>query len=328
MNKLALGVDIGATNTRVAIGDLSGILFKTSEKTVNKGDEYTVAEQIIKLAEKIPEKLIRRIAGVGIGSIGPINIRRGVIVNPPNLPFKKVFVVEPLIDRFRVPVYLVNDCVAAVIGEKFFGAGGKVDNLVYVTISTGIGCGAYVNGNLLLGKDGNAHEAGHMVVDFRGRLKCGCGGRGHWEAYCSGRNIPNYAKLILRKIGKVGVKESSLYRDFENLTSEAVFLNARMGDYLALKIVREIGRLNAIGFANIVNMYDPSLITVGGALILRNIDLTIPIIRRSIVRYTINRIPRIIPTPLGEDAVLYGAIALALNPPVQLQKLAKTSSQI
>jgi glucokinase len=130
MNKLALGVDIGATNIRVAVGDLSRILFKTSEKTVSKGDEYTVANQIIKIAGKIPEKLIRRIAGVGIGSIGPINIRRGIIVNPPNLPFKKISVVEPLIDKFRVPVYLVNDCVAAGIGEKFFGAGGKVDDLV------------------------------------------------------------------------------------------------------------------------------------------------------------------------------------------------------
>jgi len=325
---LALGVDIGATNIRIAIGDSNRILFKTFERTVNQGDEYAIANQIIRLIRKIPEKLVRKIVGVGIGSIGPINIRRGVIVKPSNLSFKEIVIVEPLIDKFKIPVYLVNDGIAAVIGEKIFGAGRNIDNLVYVTISTGIGCGVYVNSCLLLGKDGNAHEAGHMVIDLRGRLKCGCGGRGHWEAYCSGRNIPKYARLVLKKIGKEKAGKSPLYRQLENLTSETIFLNARMNDYLALRIVREIGKLNAIGFANIINMYDPTLITVGGAVILRNIDLTIPIIRRNISKYTINRIPKIIPTPLGDDVVLYGAIAIALNPPIQLQNMVKPSLQV
>ncbi len=325
MDSLALGIDIGATHIRAAIGNSSRILFKTFEETVNQGDEYAIANQIIKLARKIPEKLISKIVGVGIGSIGPVNIRRGVIVKPSNLPFRKIVITEPLIDKFKTPIYLVNDCVAAVIGERFFGAGRNIDNLVYVTISTGIGCGAYVNGGLLLGKDGNAHEVGHMVIDFNGRLKCGCGGRGHWEAYCSGKNIPKYARLILKKADKVKAEKSPLYRQLENLTSETIFLNARIGDYLALRIVEEVGRLNAVGFANIINMYDPALITVGGAVILRNIDITIPIIRRNINKYAINRIPKITPTPLGEDIVLYGAIATALNPPIQLQDMVKTS---
>jgi len=319
-NKFVVGVDLGATWVRVALSDEKGnILGKLSEKTYKGENGEKISEQILNMIFKLIEKTrVPGISAVGIGSIGPLDMKRGVIIKPANLPFENVPLVEPISSKLNVPVYLVNDCTAAVIGEHRFGAGKDLDNLIYVTLSTGIGGGAYVNGHLLLGKDGNAVEIGHMVIDFEGRLKCGCGKRGHWEAYCGGANIPNFAKLILDEIDKRKKEESLLFKlirgNLSDLTTEVIFRAANEGDEISLHIVSEVGKLNAIGFANVINVYDPSLITVGGSIALNNPILILDPIRRNVKKYAVNKIPEISLTPLGSDIVLYGAIALALNP--------------
>ena len=250
------------------------------------------------------------VKGIGIGTIGPLDLKKGVITKPANLQLGEVPLREPLEDKFKVPVYILNDCVAAVVGEKVFGAGKHLENLVYITISTGIGSGVFVNGTLLLGKDGNAHEVGHMVVDIEGKIVCGCGKRGHWEAYASGTGIPKYAKYLLEtKFGKEAEKSSIYAKAMAGiLTAKDVYDAAKQGDEIALKIVEEVGRINAIGIANVINIYDPSLITLGGSVVLKNVNLVLDPILRNVSKYTINRIPEIMITPLGEDIVLLGAI--------------------
>ncbi len=321
-----IGVDIGATYTRVVVADRDGsIIDRAKTRTPRVDDSLAVARNIIRLARQIlnrggiPEDKLR---GIGVGSIGPLDMKRGILTRPANLPIERIEIVKPLSDEFGVPTYLVNDCVAAVIGERYFGAGKEDENLVYITISTGIGCGVYVNGHLLLGKDGNAHEVGHMVVDAEGRLVCGCGKRGHWEAYSSGSGIPQLARLIISQ-DEEAFRESILYeksgRDPGNLDAKMIYDSAKEGDSLSLRIVREAGRYNAIGVANVINVYDPSLITMGGSVTLNNVDLVIGPIKEMMGDYLINRPAEIKVTPLGEDVGLYGAIALALG----LEKLPK-----
>ena len=138
------------------------------------------------------------LGSIGVGSIGPIDLRRGMITNTPNYPFKEIPVVEPLREWFGVPVRIANDCTAGVLGEHFYGAGKGVYNLFYVTFSTGLGGGAMVDGHLLMGKDGNAVEVGHLTIDPDSEIVCGCGCPGHWEAYCGGMNIPRFARRLLR----------------------------------------------------------------------------------------------------------------------------------
>ena len=119
-------------------------------------------------------------------------------------------------------------------------------------------------------------------------------------------------------MSKTEVEKSLLFRlieeNFSNLTTEVIFKAASEGDEVSLCIVREIGRLNAIGFANIVNVYDPSMITIGGSIALNNPKLVLDPIKKNIEKYAINKAPKILLTPLGSDIVLYGAVALALNP--------------
>ena len=322
-----VGVDIGATYTRVVIADRDGsIIDRAKTRTPRVDDSLAVARNIIQLIRLLLDRSgieAGKLRGIGVGSIGPLDMRGGILTRPANLPIERIEIVKPLSEEFRVPTYLVNDCVAAVIGERYFGAGREDENLVYITISTGIGCGAYVNGHLLLGKDGNAHEVGHMVVDAEGKLICGCGKRGHWEAYSSGSGIPQLARLIISQ-DREAFEGSLLYEksggDPGNLDAKMIYDSAKEGDALSLRIVREAGRYNAIGVANVINVYDPSLITMGGSVTLNNVDLVLGPIREMVSDYLINRPATIKVTPLGEDVGLYGAVALALG----LEKIPKS----
>jgi glucokinase len=252
------------------------------------------------------------VESVGVGSIGPIDIASGCITDTPNLPFKEIPVTEPLREAFGAPVSLLNDCTAAVLGEKSFGAGKEIDNLAYVTLSTGLGGGAIVDGHLLIGKDGNAVEVGHITIDPDSPLTCGCGSPGHWEAYSSGNNIPNFARHILREEGS-GLIHELMEGDPGALTVEILFEAAKAGDAAALRVVDELGKVNAVGFANVVNAFDPELITIGGSIALNNPELILEPILENIDMHLLNRRPRIMITPLGDDVVLCGALAMALS---------------
>ncbi len=304
-----LAVDIGATNIRVASGDHGGLNSKLSESTDRDNGPLGVSAQIIRMAHELG---MDSVESAGVGSIGPIDIASGNIVNTTNLPFKEVPVTEPLREAFDVPVSLLNDCTAAVLGEKSFGAGREIDNLAYVTLSTGLGGGAIVDGHLLIGKDGNAVEVGHITIDPDSPLTCGCGSPGHWEAYSSGNNIPNFAKHILGEEGSSLIHELT-EGDPGAMTVEILFEAAKVGDAAALRVVDELGKVNAVGFANVVNAFDPELITIGGSIALNNPELILGPIMENIDRHLLNRRPRIMITPLGDDVVLYGALARALS---------------
>lgn len=320
VEKYGIGVDLGGTRVRAALSNKEGKFVARLEESVNTKSRKAISDQIIRMARSLCSESsvdFTDLEGIGIASTGPLDLRKGALINPTNLPFKFVPLTEPVSSELKIPASLLNDCTAGVLGERGFGAGKGLDDLVYITLGTGIGGGAIVDGHLLLGKDGNAAEIGHITIDYFGRLKCGCGKMGHWEAYCSGRNIPNFVRMKLEEVNEKEVESSPLFKsvggNLSKLSPKVLFNRAKRGDGLSLTIVEEIGRLNAIGFANIINAYDPSLITVGGSIALRNKELVMDPIKKYVKNYTRNRIPRIMVTPLGEDISIYGAIAAILK---------------
>lgn len=320
MGKLVAGMDIGGTYLRGVLSDEQGKFLVEFKEKIDLKSERTIVEQIVRAIRSLCKSKnlkVSALEGIAIASTGPLDMQKGILVNPTNIPFPKVPLTGPVGKELGVPVYLLNDCTAAVLGEREFGAGKGIDDLVYVTIGTGIGGGAIVDGHLLLGKDGNAAEIGHMVVDPSGRLKCGCGKRGHWEAYCSGKNISNFVKMRLEEMDEGTVKNSLLSKHLKGkslmIESKHLFEAARAGDELSLQLVEEIGTFNAIGIANVVNVYDPSLITMGGSGVLKDRDLVIKPIEEHVGDYARNRIPQISVTPLSEEVGLYGAVAAVLR---------------
>jgi len=318
--KLAVGIDLGGTNVRVALGDQKGrILTRLSEETEKRKGPEGVSKQIIGMIHRIRAGALRtqEIRGIGIGSAGPLDLKRGGLMKPTNIPYDFVPLIEPLEDEFNLPTYLLNDCSAAAMGEKFFGAGRGHENLAYITLSTGIGGGIYVDDHMLIGKDGNATEIGHFTIDCEGRLLCGCGKRGHWEAYCSGNGIPNYVRLLLEKKSPKEKRKSLLVkqagRDLAQMTAKTLYDCAKVGDPLSLEFVEKIGILNAVGFACAIDAYDPSLIAVGGSITLNNESLVTDPIREHVEEHARNRVPKITVTPLREDAVVYGSLAMVFH---------------
>ena len=330
--RYVVAVDIGATYLRVALVNERGeILYLIKNLTPREPNPYAIPNKISGMIREVLKECkvdLSSVLGIGIGSIGPLDVKSGVIVNPCNIPgVKNVPVRRVLEETFNKKVVMVNDCVAAVWGEKHYGSGRDYDNLVYITFSTGIGAGVIVDGNLLLGKDGNAHEVGHIVVDYKYGLKCGCGGIGHWEAYASGANIPKLVKYLL---GEWGIKkhETKLFELIEKQSLEAkyVFNLAMIGDKVALRVIDELGKINAAGIASVINVYDPELISLGGAIMLNNpMDLTLKPILKYLDNYVLNRKPKIIVTSLGHEITLLGAAALIYNPPQSITKYVKVS---
>jgi glucokinase len=318
-DKFVAAVDLGGTWVRVALSDDAGTFRAKTQERVDARSAEAISSQLVRLVRLVCSNGgvdFNRLVGVGVASAGPLDMKKGALIGPTNLPLHSVLITHPVGEALGLPVYLVNDGTAAVLGERRFGAGQGVDNLVYVTIGTGIGGGAIVDGHLLLGKDGNAVEIGHFVIDYEGRLTCGCGKKGHWEAYCSGENMPNFVRMRLREVKKEIVRNSLLCQrpdgDLSSLNSQDLFDGAKRGDRLALQFVEEIGVLNAIGFVNVVNAYDPLLITVGGSVALENSELVLPPIKAHVNDFLSITEPRIAITALGQDAGLYGALATVL----------------
>jgi len=313
-DKIAISIDIGGTKIESALVSEKGkIIERIKEKTKKEGrNGKIIIEQIISQVKKLI-KNEEKILGIGIGSTGPLDTKKGEIKNPSNLPFKRIPLVYPLKRKFNLPVFLLNDCQAGVLGEKHFGAGKKIENLVYVTISTGIGGGAIVDGNLLLGKEGNAVEVGHMILETKYNLTCSCKrGKGHWEAYSSGKNLPKFFKTWL--------KEKKIKTEFFPKRAKEIFEMAKKGNKIAKEfLLKEVGRINAKAISNLMVSYAPELITLGGKVVLNNPEFILPPIQKYTDRF-LPYLPKIKITPLKEDIVLLGCAAFVFlkNPSLKI----------
>lgn len=318
--KYYLAVDVGATKTRVAICDKNGVIDKVVEHTPREGDEYTVANSIVNITKRKWNHLIEKVESVGVATIGPVNIKRGCVVNTPNLPIRNFHLLEPLVRAFRKPVYVANDAVSSVWGEVHYGIGRGRENVVFVTLSTGVGVGVVVDGHLLIGKEGNAHEAGHIVVDFDTEIPCGCGGVGHWEAFAGGANLPKVARYLASKTG-LKTPLSDLLEKGSDVTAREVFEYYRKGDELARIVVETYIKATAAGLASVINVYDPELVVIGGGVFLNNVNVLFNPIVELVKKNIVTSAPEFAITSLGDDVGLYGALAIAVYTPETLRRI-------
>ncbi|MEK7561206.1 MAG: ROK family protein [Patescibacteria group bacterium] len=304
---IAIAVDLGATNVRVALVDNEGkIIRRLSEKTSRDGKRgRVVTDQIIRLIRAFTSGISKsRIRGIGISSMGPLDLKRGGPYKSPNVPFTFIPLVDSLRKTFGLPVFLLNDANAGALAEHYFGKSRGKDNLVYITLSTGIGAGAIVNGRLLLGRSGNAAELGHLIVDTAYNLPCTCGkGTGHWEGLASGRNLPRFFAAWLQKTRQRSVAP---VRDARN-----IFDSARGGNRLAGSFLEELARVNARALSDIIVAYEPERIALGGSVALQNAPLIIPGIKKHIDRYL--RVPEISLTRFKDDVGLVGVAGAVLS---------------
>ncbi|MBC7869644.1 MAG: ROK family protein [Chitinophagaceae bacterium] len=306
-----VGVDIGGTN-------MSAIVIQPSDRVI------LAKETVLTLPENGPEDGLRRlhdliertvesanvrwpaIAGIGVGCTGPLDLERGLIQNPFTLPtWDDLPVVERLKTAFQKPILLLNDAHAAALGEYQMGAGQGTHDMVYITVSTGIGGGLILNGRLYRGTQFLAGEVGHHSINYEG-TPCYCGRRGCWEMYASGTAIATSAQARV-------VPNTQMWQlvegQPEKITARLVSEAAQQGDPLALDIFHETGAYLGVGILNLLNILAPEIFVLGGGVIQSHALLwssMLETVRQQRYAMSDDQI-RIVPAQLGLNAGVIGA---------------------
>jgi glucokinase len=299
MRQVALAVDLGGTEVRAAVIDRDAAMVGfAAAPTDAKGGPAAVIDQIIALSAEVraqaPESSV---IGLGIGAPGPLDPIAGIVMDAPTLTgWRNIPLSALLRQRLSLPVHVENDANAAAIGEWRFGAGRGARSIVFVTVSTGIGGGVIADGHVLHGRHGPAAEIGHMTIAQDGD-RCFCGNIGCWEALASGSAL--------------GLRGTRLSRTGTEVTGRHVIEAARRGDAQALALVIEEAHWLGIGFVNLLHLYSPERLIMGGG-IANGLDLMQPNIDRIIAARAMPpyRDVPVVAAKLGGLAGLIGAASL------------------
>lgn len=310
MLDLAVGVDIGGTNTVIGIVDKKGKIFarasfKTSTcKTIEVFTD-TLKESLNNCINDIKDPY--SLLGIGIGAPNG-NFYTGTIEYAPNLPWDgKVEIVNKIEEKCDLPVYLTNDANAAAMGEMTFGGAKGMDNFAVITLGTGLGSGLVVNGSLVFGSDGLAGEMGHVIVERNGRL-CGCGRKGCLETYAS-------ATAIVRTVNELlayGDTDSSLLK-LDTITAKDIYLAAKDKDEIALKAFQITGEYLGEALANLVAINGPQAIFLFGGLALSGdyiLKPTLENMEKNLLEVYKGKVKLMISSISEYDAAILGAASL------------------
>jgi len=309
-----IGIDIGGTNVKIAIVDSKGkISFSESASTrAEMGYEFTIKNIINLIKDSLTksEVSIKQVGGIGVGCPGQIDSINGVVRALPNIPgWVNVPLAKILQNEFSLPTKIDNDVRVATIGEYKFGAGKGYQNLICITVGTGIGSGIILNGQLIRGACLAAGELGHVIVQEHNGEICGCGGTGCVEAVASGPAIVKQAELYLMTGKSTKFKELAAGSP---VTPEIVAEAAIQGDGVAVKIFEKTGYWIGLALSSVVNLLNPEVIIVGGGVAQAG-DLLLDPIRDTIQKRAMKlqgECVKVIPAQLGNSAGVVGASLL------------------
>ncbi len=311
MPSFLIGIDLGGTNLRCALVD-------ENQKIIARYETDTRAEQgpdaiVERLATGVEDVLRQKVVDrndvlvIGLAAPGPLDGRNGIVLKAPNMPgWENYPVAEKLRAKTGLRVFLENDANAAGWGEYVAGAGRGCENMVLMTLGTGVGGAIIINGQMLHGPDWTAGEIGHVVVVDGGRV-CGCGGKGCLEAYAS-------ATATVRRFTEARKQGWQTSLNKEIVTCADIFDTAKGGDNLAKHIVAETGRYLGLMAANMANLLNSERCIFSGGMI-KGGDLLFDAIRKACAEHAFpapGKRLEILPAQLGSDAGLIGAAGCAL----------------
>jgi glucokinase len=317
MKEYYLGLDLGGTKILTGLADTQGNIITRSRKETeaNLGEDKIIANMIETIETVIEKAGVKKeeVKTLGIGSPGPLDAQKGIIIENSNLPWKNVALVEKMESALGIKTILKNDANAAALGEKWFGAGRTVDNMVYLTISTGIGGGAIINKELFTGINDNACEIGHTVIDPDGPL-CGCGNHGCLESFASGTAIGREAReaAATGKSKKMLELADNIVEDIDAVICAQA---AYQGDQTAREIFEKAGYYLGIGLGNVINIFNTEMIILGGGVMKASdlfLDQALATMKEIALQGPLEMVT-VTEAELGSDIGLMGAIAVAME---------------
>jgi len=320
MDKILCGVDIGGTKCSIALVDRNGKIIDKFNTCAHV--ETTTEESLVELITGNIKEITKRndlkesdLQGIGIGCAGHIRFRDGVIITTSNLKgFKNYPLRDAFQSHFKIPVILDNDANAQAYGEFKFGAGKGFNDMVFLTISTGIGAGIIINNKLFRGTTGTAGEYGHTIVESKSELTCACGNKGCLMACACGMALPY---LFEQKLKEGKISKLNLPPNFKmaKLSGQLLKKGLEMDDPVSKEIISDSGYYVGLGIYNIFQALNPPLIVLGGGLTnwgdfyLDQIKSTFYGFARDMIFDPIE----IVISNIGADAGVIGAAALTLE---------------
>ena len=260
-----MGVDIGGTKVAAGLVDANGeISSQVREPMIANSSAQEGLNAVLSAISRVFPDGAMSVGGIGICAPGPLDPKTGVILNPPNLPCWRNFPLgESVQRRYSAPVKIDNDANAAALAETRWGAARGCRNVFYATIGTGIGTGIVLDGKIYHGRTGSAGEGGHVSIDYQGPL-CRCGKPGCIEILASGTAIAQRARQEMAASVANSMMLELAGGDVDAFTGEIVGKAADAGDALATKILTEATEMLALWLSNIVDLFDPDVIVIGG----------------------------------------------------------------
>ena len=314
--RYVVGIDLGGTN--IVVGtvaeDGSELIGLVSEPTLPEQGSDAVVARIVRLARaSLAEARGKTIAGVGIGSPGPLDTARGLVLLTPNLGWTNFPLRDRITEALGLPATLDNDANCAIFGEWWRGAARGAEHVVGLTIGTGIGGGIVLWGEIYHGASDIAGEIGHMTIDSTGR-RCKCGNYGCLEAYASGPAIAARAVEGVEAGADTSLPEY-VRGDLSQITAQVVYEAAHDGDEYAREVVHDTAKVLGAGVANIINIFNPQVVVICGGVTLAGDQLFVPLrseVKRRAFKPAANAC-RIVPGELTGTAGVYGAAAVFMR---------------
>ena len=312
-----VGLEIGVDFVTIVLTNfVAEILWETRKEispSQSETDIISQAENLVERALSIAREQGLRPLGIGIGLPGLINLDRGELIIAPNLNWKNLPLRMMWNKHFRVTVYIENEANLAALGEYYFGVASGVDNFIYLSSGIGLGGGIMINGSLFRGGHGYAGEIGHIQRDPQGE-KCGCGRIGCWETQVGPRAVLRRVKKELQ-IHSDQFLLDACQGDFNNLTFDMVVKFALEGNNICNLAIKDVATYLGEGIADLVNVFNPELVVIGGAFILGK-DILQPIIEKTIFSGALQPSAdslRIAFSERGDTACALGAVAIVLD---------------
>lgn len=314
MVKNRIGIDVGGTNVKIALVDSNGKIgySDTIPTRAEMGYEYTVNNMKQAIRDLLTETKLspKDIEGIGFGLPGQVDFKSGIVRLITNIPgWVEIPLAKMIEDEFHIPTRIDNDVRCAALGELNFGAGKGCENLICITVGTGIGSGLIVNGKLVRGASNAAGEIGHIKLQMHDGPICGCGDTGCLEAFASGPSIVAMAEEYI-----MGGK-STKYREMANgndITPFIVAEAAKAGDAVAQRIYTKMGEYIGIGLASVVNLLNPEKIIIGGGVAGAGDILMTPLketLKKRAMKIAGDTV-EVVPAQLGNTAGVIGASLL------------------
>lgn len=266
---MVLSIDLGGTKILSAVIDTTGtMLARDHSVTPAAHGQEAVIEAIRASVERAVGQArvdLAKMRAVGIGAPGPSNPEKGILFTSPNLPGWRNVPIRDIVESlFHKRTFLINDANAAALAEHRFGAGRNTRNMIYITVSTGIGGGVIIDDRLMTGSIGTAAELGHMTINDTGP-RCNCGNTGCWETLASGTALAREARNRIKE-GAPSLILELAQGDTEKISARTVQEAAEQEDELARELIARTGYYLGVGLANLLNIFNPEMIVIGGGV--------------------------------------------------------------